>query len=112
MKAAGGDVELKDAVATFSLGQVVRAFKHGDNQLVAVRYSYLACMPWAVLAGGGILFALARWTPAARGALLAASAAIAVVRVFLSRAQAETWKDNARSSSTRSPSASAPRSRT
>src|SRR6266850_4159718 len=38
VKAAGGDVELKAPVATFSLGQVVRAFKHGENQLVAVRY--------------------------------------------------------------------------
>ncbi|HVX97925.1 MAG TPA: beta-propeller domain-containing protein [Polyangia bacterium] len=37
VKAAGGDLELKDPVATFSLGQVVRAFKHGDNQLVAFR---------------------------------------------------------------------------
>ena len=38
VKAAGGDVELKDPVATFSLGQVVRAFKHGEDQLVAIRY--------------------------------------------------------------------------
>jgi hypothetical protein len=38
VKAAGGDLDLKDPVATFSLGQVVRAFKHGDNQLVAIRY--------------------------------------------------------------------------
>jgi hypothetical protein len=38
VKTAGGDLDLKDPVATFSLGQVVRAFKHGDNQLVAIRY--------------------------------------------------------------------------
>ncbi|HVR63225.1 MAG TPA: beta-propeller domain-containing protein, partial [Polyangia bacterium] len=38
VKPAGGDVELKDPVATFALGQVVRVFKHGDNQLVAIRY--------------------------------------------------------------------------
>ncbi|HXI60323.1 MAG TPA: beta-propeller domain-containing protein, partial [Polyangia bacterium] len=38
VKLAGGDVESKAPVATFSLGQVTRVFKHGDNQLVAVRY--------------------------------------------------------------------------
>jgi hypothetical protein len=38
VKVAGGDVSDKDPVATFSLGQVVRVFKQGENLLVAVRY--------------------------------------------------------------------------
>ncbi len=36
--AAGGDLEQKTPVATFALGQVARVFKHGDDQLVAIRY--------------------------------------------------------------------------
>jgi hypothetical protein len=38
VKAAGGDLEQKAPVATFSLGQVVRVFKHGEDKLVAIRY--------------------------------------------------------------------------
>jgi hypothetical protein len=38
VKPAGGDVQLTDPVATFSLGQVASVFKHGENQLVALRY--------------------------------------------------------------------------
>ncbi len=81
------------AVYVLALLPVLGLLQAGP-QLVADRYSYLACMPWAILAGGGILTALERWTPAARGALLAAAAAAAVVLVLLSRAQAETWKDS------------------
>jgi hypothetical protein len=38
VKPAGGDLDLTDPVATFSLGQVARVFKHGDDQLVALRF--------------------------------------------------------------------------
>jgi hypothetical protein len=38
VKAAGGDLEQKAPVATFSLGQVARVFKHGEDKLVALRY--------------------------------------------------------------------------
>jgi hypothetical protein len=38
VKAAGGDLDLKDPVATFALGQVMRVFKQGENLLVAIRY--------------------------------------------------------------------------
>ncbi len=63
-------------------------------QLVADRYSYLACMPWALLAGGGMLVALERATSPVRGALLAACAAIVVALSVASRAQSETWRDS------------------
>ncbi|HVZ74341.1 MAG TPA: beta-propeller domain-containing protein [Polyangia bacterium] len=36
--AAGGDLDQKDPVATFANGQVIRAFKQGENLLVAIRY--------------------------------------------------------------------------
>ena len=38
VKQAGGNIENKTPVATFSMGQVARVFKHGDHQLVAIRY--------------------------------------------------------------------------
>jgi tetratricopeptide (TPR) repeat protein len=63
-------------------------------QLVADRYSYVACMPWAILAGGGMLIALDRARSAIRTALLAASAAIVVALSIASQAQSETWHDS------------------
>jgi hypothetical protein len=38
VKRAGGDIDGQAPLATFSLGQVTSVFKHGDNQLVAMRY--------------------------------------------------------------------------
>jgi hypothetical protein len=38
VKRAGGDIDGQTPIATFSLGQVTSVFKHGDNQLVAIRY--------------------------------------------------------------------------
>jgi hypothetical protein len=38
VKTAGGELDQKTPVATFALGQVARVFKHGDDQLVAIRY--------------------------------------------------------------------------
>jgi hypothetical protein len=38
VKTAGGDIDQKTPVATFALGQVARVFKHGEDQLVAIRY--------------------------------------------------------------------------
>jgi tetratricopeptide (TPR) repeat protein len=63
-------------------------------QLVADRYSYIACMPWALLAGGGILLALDRASSTIRVALLAACAAVVVALSFASRAQSATWHDS------------------
>ena len=81
------------AVYVLALLPVLGLLQAGP-QLVAERYSYLACMPWAILAGAGILVALARSGAAVRAALLAAVAATVALLVPLSRAQARTWTDS------------------
>ncbi len=72
----------------------VLGLSQAGPQLVADRYSVLACMPFALLAGGGLLRA---WT--AGGALRSASQALAaaafVVLCVLTRAQTSHWKDDA-----------------
>jgi tetratricopeptide (TPR) repeat protein len=66
-------------------------------QLVADRYSYLACVPFALLAGGGWLWAMQR----ARSALLAGAAGAAVLvlalagSTALTRAQVGHWRSDA-----------------
>jgi tetratricopeptide (TPR) repeat protein len=71
---------------------------HAGPQLVADRYSYLACLGWAVLAGAGVS-AAAR--AAARGILRPAYARLAVAGVAvwaiglagLTVAQVQVWRD-------------------
>jgi protein O-mannosyl-transferase len=81
------------AVYAFSLAPVLGFFQAGP-QLVADRYSYIACMPLALLAGGGIFLGLSRFGPAARAALVACSAAALVALALLARPQAATWHDS------------------
>ena len=63
-------------------------------QLVADRYSYLACLSWAVLTGGGLLFVL-RSAGQSRMAIAAAvGASIAViVLALLTWQQTAVWRD-------------------
>jgi len=80
------------AAYALALAPVLGLLQAGP-QLVADRYSYLACIPWALLAGGGLLAASARCRPIATSALFAA-AGVAVIALFrLSLAQAATWVD-------------------
>ncbi|MGQ0552630.1 MAG: tetratricopeptide repeat protein [Planctomycetota bacterium] len=66
----------------------VLGFMQSGPQLVADRYSYLACLSFAVLAGGGGL-------ALARGRLLAGLAiALAVLLGSLTFAQARHWRDS------------------
>jgi tetratricopeptide (TPR) repeat protein len=64
-------------------------------QLVADRYSYLACVPLALLAGGGWLWAIVSRT---RAALPAGAAALGLVlfgSTVLTRAQVSRWRSDA-----------------
>lgn len=62
-------------------------------QLVADRYSYLSCLPFALLAAGGMLLAL-RQGPRARRAALAGGAAAVLVLGALAWSQSAIWKDS------------------
>jgi len=63
-------------------------------QLVADRYAYLACMPWALLAGAGLLLAADRMKPPSLFVLGASSAAGIAALFALSRVQVRTWRDS------------------
>lgn len=63
-------------------------------QLVADRYSYLACGGWALLAGGSVLWAWPRRRSIAGGSALAALVLALAVLGGLSRRQARVWKDS------------------
>jgi tetratricopeptide (TPR) repeat protein len=73
----------------------VLGFLQSGPQLVADRYSYVACMPWAILAGGAVLVAIESWPTLASRVLLAASALLLALLFVLSRRQAATWLDSA-----------------
>jgi Flp pilus assembly protein TadD len=65
---------------------------HAGPQIAADRYSYLSCLPLALLAGGALFLA---WTarPNVRRAAGAAALAWIVALFALARRQAATWRD-------------------
>lgn len=67
-------------------------------QLIADRYSYLSCMSWAVLAGGGAAaLGRSRFRPRTSGSVLAAAACAAGLLLFFGRltwTQAAIWRDS------------------
>src|SRR5262249_17407022 len=76
----------------------VLGLAQGGPQLVADRYSYLPCLPWAVLAGAGLLWF---WRPSVltrapfqgRG-LVALSVVVLLTLGVLTWRQTETWRDS------------------
>lgn len=65
-------------------------------QLVADRYSYVACLPWALLAAAGLLRLVERLsTPRARVACGAAAAGVLAVLAGLTWRQTGIWHDSA-----------------
>ncbi len=67
---------------------------HAGPQIAADRYSYLACLPLALLAGGALFLAGSRGPGVRWIATSAATASIAVL-FLLARRQAGTWHDEA-----------------
>ena len=77
----------------------VLGFHQSGPQLVADRYSYLACLPWALVVGGGLLWLVRRRATAVWAAkvLPAASGAVLVLLpgyALLAHAQARVWQDS------------------
>lgn len=64
-------------------------------QITADRYSYLSCVPYALLVGGGVAMALARARAgAARAAILGGMAVVAVALGSLTWRQVGFWRDS------------------
>jgi tetratricopeptide (TPR) repeat protein len=68
---------------------------HAGPQLAADRYSYLGCLPIAVLAGGAIFFAFTTRATAARWIAGVGSIAAIALLFGLARKQTATWHDDA-----------------
>lgn len=68
---------------------------HAGPQLAADRYSYLGCLPIAVLAGGAMFLASTTRATAARWTAGVASIAAIALLFGLARRQTATWHDDA-----------------
>jgi len=72
---------------------------HNGNQVAADRYSYLACLGWALLGGAGVAWSWdakgrGRITPRLGGLLLALAAVVIVGLAGLSTLQIRVWRDS------------------
>jgi len=90
---------LTASFAAFALAIApVLGLTQAGAQLVADRYSVLACMPFALLASGGLAWLLRRTsssrTSTGRAATIGASVVVVGVLVGLTRAQAAIWVDS------------------
>ncbi|MCH8148127.1 MAG: tetratricopeptide repeat protein [Planctomycetes bacterium] len=75
----------------------ILGFAQSGQQIVADRYSYLSCMPWAVLAGAGFAKALASrhlQQVFARGVVLGGAFLAVAFLILASRAQTCIWHDS------------------
>jgi len=72
---------------------VLQVFPFGPY-IVADRYSYLACLGWAVLAGGALLAGLRAYGRTGTKVLLAAALSLTAVLGWLSVAQTGVWRES------------------
>jgi len=77
----------------------VSGIAHGGGQIVADRYSYLPCLAWALLAGGGVMLAwrsaeAGRLSRAAGRAIAAATVVVLVVLAAAATVQTRVWHDS------------------
>jgi Flp pilus assembly protein TadD len=71
----------------------VLGFAQSGQQKVADRYTYLACLPFAVLVAAGVRGAALRWPAWRRGVVAAAGAVLVVLGVMTVR-QTTVWRDS------------------
>ncbi len=85
------------ACYVFFLAPVLGAAQSGP-QLVADRYSYLSCLAWAALAGGGALYGRRAWArkPNKRFILAGAAAVVILGCCALTWRQIGFWRDSER----------------
>jgi protein O-mannosyl-transferase len=77
---------------------VTGIFQNGP-QLAADRYSYISCLPWAVLAGAGLFYCLRAWMNRRIGKTLVmlsamAAALLVIVLAGLTWKQTKVWYDS------------------
>jgi Tfp pilus assembly protein PilF len=85
------------AWAAYSITLVpVGGIFHNGLQIAADRYTYLACLGWALLAGAGLVWcwrALSR-APARRVSILSAGLLVLLALSWLTRGQIRVWRDS------------------
>ena len=72
----------------------VLGFFHNGRQITADRYSYLACLGWALLAGGCLLLFDRPFSAAIRRSAMMAACLVAALLGFLTWRQTEKWQDS------------------
>ena len=72
----------------------VLGFVQSGQQKVADRYTYLACMPFAVLVGAGVRCAAVAWPPGARRVGAAVAAGVLLALGTLTAEQTRRWHDS------------------
>jgi tetratricopeptide (TPR) repeat protein len=72
---------------------VLQVFPFGPY-IVADRYTYLACLGWAVLAGGALLAGLRAYGRAGAKVLLPAALSLTLVLGWLSAGQTRVWRES------------------
>ena len=83
-------------VYVISLLPVIGVLQNGP-QIAADRYTYIACIGWAILAGGGVARLSSAWLSRPRpssAAALGAVTLIAILLVALTSLQALVWRDS------------------
>lgn len=75
----------------------ILGFAQSGQQVVADRYSYFSCMPWAFLAGAGFAKVLSSrhlQRRVARGLVMSGAVLVAAILILASRAQSRIWHDS------------------
>jgi protein O-mannosyl-transferase len=82
-------------VAAYSITLLpVLGIFHNGHQITADRYSYLACLGWALLAGAGLIQALGSRGTAVKQMAVAAAVLSTGVLGFLTWQQVQIWRDS------------------
>jgi tetratricopeptide (TPR) repeat protein len=79
------------AAYAIMLAPVLGLVQNG-SQIVADRYSYLPCIPWAILAGAGVMLAMRGSSAAVRSIVLVFALAAVIALSLLTARQATVWR--------------------
>jgi tetratricopeptide (TPR) repeat protein len=80
------------AAYAIMLAPVLGLVQNG-SQIVADRYSYLPCIPWAILAGAGVMLAMRGSSAAVRSIVLVCALAAVIALSLLTARQATVWRN-------------------
>jgi protein O-mannosyl-transferase len=72
----------------------VSGIAQSGSQMVADRYSYLPCLAWALLAGGGIVYVWRRWLAGRAGSIFTVLGIVFAALIVFTVRQIGAWHDS------------------